>query len=452
MTTLQEIINSNLSLTRDELKADRALVMEIQTILANLGFYPGGGWIDGDLGGLASFSWKGLIDFCTRVGSLSIPSNNVAITLDIAQKLLNTKQVDSILSDAAVTTSVINKLKEIQLKSPIVNLNTPASAFVARTINKSPFQKFINDYPTHLEQKPDGTSIVSYGDSFTLSTGATISFSDYPNLKKVPNIDSSGLDFLSSNISHACVCVGSFQDSTDFIKAHWLGKKALEPQQFLSATKFIGVFNAICQINSKSLTTDVDDCIIESPRFRFNSLVEDMVSYRNKFASSNAIGGLFKRFTKREDLESWIKDQTGNDSIEFCGAYGESPLITNPNIKDTTTGEAVLNSTLKGKTGDNFISAYDLVRLISMLGWHLHLPSTAQLPSAQWKNLENVVRAMGRDSARYVDVALEILGVVNVISEPVIISKVGWGDSSMTYAAFVKFVDRRITPSIAVAI
>jgi hypothetical protein len=173
-----------------------------------------------------------------------------------------------------------------------------------------------------------------------------------------------------------------------------------------------------------------------------------MVSYRNKFGSSNAIGALFKRFTKREDLESWIKDQTGNKSIEFCGAYGEGSLITDPNIRDTTIRKPVLNSTTSiGKIGDNLISAYDLVRLISMLGWHLHLPSTAQLPSAQWKSLESVVRAMGRDTARYVDVALETLGVVNVISEPVIISKVGWGNSSMTYAAFVKFVDRRITPS-----
>jgi hypothetical protein len=54
---------------------------------------------------------------------------------------------------------------------------------------------------------------------------------------------------------------------------------------------------------------------------------------------------------------------------------------------------------------------------------------------------------MGNDTARYVDVALETLGIVNVISEPVIISKVGWGDGSMTYAALVKFVDRRMTPS-----
>ena len=66
MATLQDIINNNQTLTRSQLTGDRALVIEIQTKLANLGFYPGGGWIDGGLGDLNSFSWKGLIDFCTK--------------------------------------------------------------------------------------------------------------------------------------------------------------------------------------------------------------------------------------------------------------------------------------------------------------------------------------------------------------------------------------------------
>lgn len=448
MTTLQEVINNNLLFTRSELKADKGLVREIQIKLSNLGFYPGGQWIDGNLGGLDSYSWKGLLDFCNTVGITSLPSASVGINQDIAKTLVEKLQVNLVLDQAKDNSFILSKLKNIQDDTLILfNPGVPV-AFLTRTTNSSPIKDHINNYPTYLESKPNGTSIISYGDSFTLSTGATISFSDYPILGDVPNIDTSGLDFLSSSdISHACVCVGSFQDSTSFIKTHWLGKKALEPQQFYSTTKFIGVLNTICQINSKFPTTDVDDCIIESPRFRFNSLIEDMVSYRNKFGRSNAIGALFKRFTRREDLESWIKAQTGNNNIEFCGAYHDPSLITKPNIQDTTTRIPVLKSTSIGKTGDNLISAYDLVRLISMLGWHLHLPSTAQLPSAQWKSLESVVRAMGRDTARYVDVALETLGVVNVISEPVIISKVGWGDSSMTYAALVKFVDRRTTPS-----
>jgi hypothetical protein len=446
MATLQDIINNNQTLTRSQIKGDRALVMEIQTKLANLGFYPGGGWIDGSLGDLNSFSWKGLIDFCTKVGGVSIPSDSVAINKDIAQKLLNTKQIDSVLKSANKN-SILTRLQQIQPKSPIVNRNTPPSAFVSRTINKSPFQPLIINYPTFLDQKPDGTSIISYGDSFTLSNGNVVIFSDYPVLKKQPNIDNTGLNFLSSDISHACVCVGSFSHSSSPIKAHWLGKNALDPQQLLSATKFIGALNTVCQINANFINTDIDDCVIESPKFHFNDLVKDMVSYKFEFGSSNGIGALFKRFTERPKLEEWIIEQTGNTGIKFRGGYGEDPLIANPKVKDNTTGNVVLFFDNKGATGDNLISTYDLVRLISMLGWHLHLPTNTKLPSAQWKSLESVVRAMGHDTARYVDVALETLGVVNVISEPVIISKVGWGDSSMTYAAFVKFVDRRFTPA-----
>jgi hypothetical protein len=449
MSTLQDVINGGLSLTRDKLKADRGLVMEIQTKLANLGFYPGGGWIDGDLGGLDSFSWKGLIDFCQRVG-ISIPSNNVAINQNIAQKLIDTKQVDSILSDAENTSVILNKLKKIQNSSPIVNPNTPSSAFVARTINKSPFQRLINNYPAHLEQKPDGTAIISYGDSFTLLTGVKVNFSDYPDRGDKPIIDNTGLNFLSTfNISNASVCVGSFTDINSPIKAHWLGKDALDPEQLLSATKFIGVLNAVCQINEKSINTDADDCVIETPRYRLNDLVKDMVNYKYEYGSSNSIGLMFKRFTERPQLEKWIVAQTGNSGIEFRGGYSEDPLIANPKIKDTTTNTVVLpdDDIGIGQKGDNLVSTYDLVRLISMLGWHLHLPQTAKLPAAQWKSLESVVRAMANDTARYVDVALETLGVVNVISEPVIISKVGWGNSSMTYAALVKFVDQRVTPS-----
>ncbi|MFM6344062.1 MAG: hypothetical protein ACKPFK_02805, partial [Dolichospermum sp.] len=286
MTTLPDIINNNQTLTRSQLKADKGLVIEIQTKLANLGFYPGGGWIDGGLGDLNSFSWKGLINFCTKVGGVSIPSDLVAINKDIAQKLLNAKQVDSVL-ETANKNSILTRLQQIQAPSPIINRNTPPSAFVSRTINGSPFESLVINYPTFLEQKPDGTSIISYGNSFTLLNGSVVNFSDYPKLGQQPTIDNTGLNFLSSNISHACVCVGSFPDSSSLIKAHWLGKNALEPVTlWWSTTKFIGVLNTVCQINQNSLNTDVDDCVIESPRNRFNDLVKDMVSYQGQ--SSNA--------------------------------------------------------------------------------------------------------------------------------------------------------------------
>ena len=444
MVTLQNIVSDDLSLTHSKLKLDKALVMEIQLLLSALGYYPVGGWIDGDLGEVRSFSWKGLISFCTDT-RVSLPSSASAINLDIAQKLLDTKQVVSIFNSADIS-SIRQKLKKIQDASIIVNGNVASASFVARTINKSPFQTQINKYPTHLAQKPDGTSIISYGDSFTLSNGSSVNFSDYPNQGNKPTIDTEGLNFLPANISHACVCIGSFGDTNSLIKTRWLGKNPFSPQQLLSATKFIGVLNAICQINKNNIDVDVDDCVIESPRYRFNELLKDMVNYSWQISSSNRIGALFKRFTERPQLERWILEQTDNTGIKFRGGYGENSLISNPKIRDTTTNQVVLSFDNTGSTGNNLISTYDLVRLISMLGWHLHLPNTAKLPSAQWKSLESVIRAMGLDTARYVDVALETLGVVNVISQPVVISKVGWGTSSMAYTALVKFVDERTTP------
>ncbi len=439
MATLQDIITSNLTLTQSQLKADRQLVMEVQTKLANLGFYPGGPWIDGDVGNSSSFSWLGLINFCNAVGGISIPSTSLAIDSGIATKLVGTPQVIAVLDGAKNTTAILDSFKKIQIASPIINGSTPPSAFVSRTINKSPFQSLVDNYPASLEGRPDGNSIAF--------SNPTIGLDEYPDRGSKPNIDNTALNFLDSVIENACVCIGSFTDSTSKIKAHWFGRKSTKIEQFLSATKFIGVLNTVCQINEKSPNTDIDDCTIESPKKRFNLLVNDMVSMSENISSSNSIASMFKRFTQRPMLEKWISDITGN-TVDFTGGFLDSPFIQNPIVKDITTGTTVasFSSSPPSPNGNNAVSAYDLVRLISMLGWHQHLEPTAQLPFAQWKSLESIVRSMGIDTARYVDVALETLGLINVISEPVIISKVGFGPSSMTYVAFVKFVDNSVNP------
>jgi hypothetical protein len=445
MATLQSIISSGSSLTFNQLKSDRSLTSEIQLKLANLGFYPGGGWIDGDLGDSTSFTWTGLIDFCKRVGGVPQPSNIVAIDPSIAQQLLDTQQIPTILNDAANTSEILDRLKVIQKASPIVNTKTgTGSAFVSRTINNSPIQTLIAKYPDNIEQKPDGIDIAFADSSANLFT--------YPDLGDQPTIDDTGLDFLASNISHACVCIGGFEDSISPVKVRWFGHKSLDSVTlWWSTTKFIGVLNTVCQINQKSASTDIKNCVIKSPRSSLTSLVRDMVTYQGK--SSNAIGALFKSFTKREVLSAWIKAQTGNINVDFRGSYSEDPLISPATIEDLTDSSFSLRSTSEGDASNsNQLAAYDLVRLISMLGWHPHLTPESQLPSAQWESLKSIVQEMGNDTARYVDVALETLGLVNVISEPVIISKVGWGDiinsssGSMTYAAFVKFIDRRTNP------
>ena len=455
MATLQDIISDNKTFSRSQLKSDKTLVRLIQIRLRNLGLYPGGQWIDGDLGSGDTFTWRGLKNFCQASALTGLPSETAAINPEMAKKLIDTRQLSTVLDQAKNTSSILKKLKDIQDNSLVAANIGVTHAFVARTLTNSPFASEVDDYPGHLAQKPDGVKLVSYGETFTLAgTGDLVTFTDYPNRGKLPKIDHSGLNFLPNNISHACLCVGSFEDSTSPIKTHWLGKDSLSSQQFLSSTKFIGVLNAIEQINSKFPDVDVDNCVIKSPRRKFLDLLTDMVSYRQdakgNFGRSNQIGVLFKRFTKREDLEKWLRARTGDSNSQFRGGYGASPLISNPRIEDLTrTGNKVVleASSSTGATGNNLISAYDLVRLITMLGWHLHLTSDSRFVGSQWKSLETLVRAMGTDPARYVDVALETLGVINLISEPVVLSKAGFGKSSFTYVAFVKFVDNRATPA-----
>lgn len=362
---------------------------------------------------------------------------------------MDKQQIPSILNDASNTASIFNKLADIQSDTPVSGDHV---AFLDRTIKNSPFEQEIKKYPANLTQQPDGTSLVSYGKTFQLAgSGTTVTFEDYPAKGFLPNIDGTGLDFLDDSIERACVCVGSFVPGDDEIKVHWLGKRSLVEDQFGSSTKFIGVLNTICQLNATHPNSDVDNCVIGfgqgNRRYSFSALVEDMLTYASKIAASNSIAAMFKRFSTRKGLEDWTISITGNQGLSFRGYYGVEfpPFIDDPILFDTTlTGnQRVLKAAPEVGGGPNSISAYDLVRLISMLGWHLHLPEGVRLPEAQWNSLESVVRAMGLDTARYIDVALETLGLVNVVSEPVIISKLGLVPSSLTYVAFVKLVDNR---------
>jgi hypothetical protein len=446
MATLQNIANDNLSLTFEQLKDDEGLVSEIQIKLANLGLYPGGGWLDGDLG---ETSWKGLKEFCTRVGGVPISSEAVAIEPSIAKKLIETVQIVSILNDRNTAKTILDYLTRFQ-KAPIVNKNTNGTAFVSRSIDGSPFASLIEkQYLANLLQRPDGTSIISYGAIFTSPNGTVVNFNDYSDRGTKPIIDNTALKFLDVlDIDNACVCIGSFASNSSAIKSRWLGKDADDVAQFYSTTKFIGVLNMVCKINENSPESNLSDCSIGG--HRLYDLVKDMVNYKERISSSNELGAMFKRFSTRPELQKWIRDITDNDNVLFLGGYGYPPYIQNPVVKDNRLNTNILrNADLGNISADNAVSAYDLVRLISMLGWNSHLAPSATLPLPPngEETYDSIIRAMGYDTARYVDIALQTLGLAKVITEPVVISKAGWGDpNGMTYAAFVRFVDRRSNP------
>ena len=60
------------------------------------------------------------------------------------------------------------------------------------------------------------------------------------------------------------------------------------------------------------------------------------------------------------------------------------------------------------------------------------------------------MEGLGYDSVRYIDAALEHLGLVDAVASPVVISKLGYGAETgdpeidaLTYAAFAQFSDLR---------
>ena len=183
------------------------------------------------------------------------------------------------LQDSSLILSI---LKSIQTASPIKSGDL--GAYLHRDLVNSPLKPWMKDYPEYLAQQPDGVDLVSYGKTFTLQgSDKTITFEDYPKRGKRPSIDSSGLNFLNSGISRACVCVGSFAEGEDFIKAHWLGRNSLVESQYLSSTKFIGVLNTVSQLNTVSPSTDIDECRIGSAngrRYDFYSLIEGHADLR----------------------------------------------------------------------------------------------------------------------------------------------------------------------------
>ncbi|MBE9228036.1 hypothetical protein IQ264_21675 [Phormidium sp. LEGE 05292] len=317
-------------------------------------------------------------------------------------------------------------------------------ALLYQGVQSSPYKEEIKDYPQRLSTK-DYQKLGAKKESEKPGK-----FSPYPQVGQLPQIDDKGLDFLHEDIQEACVCVASFE--TGNLLTHWLGRNALRKGQFWSATKILPILNVVSRVNANSPNTDVDDCVIRDRDRRkrdvpFYELVWDVVSYGDRIASSNSLAAMFKRFETRQGLENWVKKITGNKNLEFRGRYGEPPYLDRPEIYDLKRKKVVLSSTSEGTSGENLVTAYDLTRCVTLLGWHQHLPLEIKLLNAQWNSLESIVRAMGTDACRYTDLAIKQLGLDKKIRSPVIISKLGNGNSDsrnryeIVYVMLIQFID-----------
>ncbi len=319
--------------------------------------------------------------------------------------------------------------------------NSDKLAILDKGIQNSPYQNQVENYPENLTILP------------SLAIPGAKAF---PNVGELPNIDEQGLSFIHPDIKEACICLAGTAGGP--FKSRWLGRNSLDKCQWWSSTKIIAILNVICSLNS-----DINTCQIrgDGKNLDFNEVVEDVITYAKKVGSSNALSAMFKCFQTYVGLESWLKEITGNNHTEFQGLYGEEPFIMSPEIAQDN--QVLLSAVSESKkredqTGENTVTAYDLTRIMSMIGWYYHLPESAKLPGMSWENLQPFIRNIGKDSARYVDVALEKLGIQNSIKSPVILSKMGFGYSSsrkrteLTYTCFTQFEYNGEVNSIAMTL
>lgn len=424
--SLQRIAGGTTSLTLADLRQDNSLCIHLQKCFRALGLYPGGKLVDGDFGPRSQEAFK---QFCINVGiTVVVP---IQLNPSIAQILLSTLQIPSILGDFSIAT-VKRQIADFQ---KAVGANDAKLGFLDMGVDRSPFKHLVYQYSNFL----DNTKTAGIDTDLAPS----LSFDSYPNLGDVPNINSSKLAFLPPDITQACICIGKIDGG--FFSSSWLGKNELKPVECLSATKIIPILNVLCQIGSR-FPLDPSDLILknngsEVRRFEFSSALIDICSYRISVPHSNAMSATLNSFEK--DRESWIKQQTGNsNSIQFGGKYGVTPIISMPELRDQSKNpkDPSLLSFKKEAIGGNSISAYDLTRFISLVGWHQFLSASQQLSSISQKGLNQAIMALGTDTARYVDTAISTLGLENVIESAIVLSKLGYGNSALVYTAFVQFL------------
>ena len=322
-----------------------------------------------------------------------------------------------------------------------------------RNFAPSPLLSHIPVYADRLSSLPDGVNVVSYGEIATLGevSQVRVRFRPYPALGKIPNIENIGLEFLHESIQEACISIGSLVNGQ--MLSRWIGRNPLRNVQFWSSTKILPLLYTICKANQAKPNQAIAFCMIADAQKKetsrsFSEMAQRICSYNEvNGMSSNGLAAMFKQFATPLELQNWLKGITGNQNLSFQGRYGEKPYIEKPILLDTT-GQDFIDASKEPHRGDNLISAYDLTRIVSQIAWHRHLPPPNRLPAAQWHSLSSLITAMGYDTARYVDTAIAALGLQYFISDPVVISKMGFGYSDqrkcteLTYTACIQFVDR----------
>jgi hypothetical protein len=437
------------------------LVREIQDDLQKIGLYDG--QVDGIFG---KYTEAALLQFSNVV---SLDSNLDSQSQEVKNKLLSLPEVvGELLQINGQGDRLFQKFwNEQQL---LVNMGQVSDAHLGfldrgakgtptgtvhdlpnRSFAPSPFFAQANQFTQRLGQQPDGIHVITHKEVEILAgSSVRVRFRPFPNVGALPQIEEVGLEFLHPDITEACVVTGTIIKGQ--LLTRWMGRNALRNAQFWSTTKIIPLLYTIAAANRKSPRLPINQCWItdkaRTVAYNFGDLASRICTYEETNGmTSNGLSAMFKQFTTPQNLEGWLKSITGNQKLVFQGRYGEAPFLPLPYLMGGPEHSLVLESSTQPHRGENLISAYDLTRVVTQMAWHRHLTPSQRLPGAQWHSLATLVEAMSLDTARYFDAAFSALGLERFISQPVILSKMGFGYSDqrkrteLTYTAYVQFVD-----------
>jgi hypothetical protein len=245
----------------------------------------------------------------------------------------------------------------------------------------------------------------------------------YPPLQIIPPIDEEKLAFLSPDITEACLCLGRFYG--DELYCQWWGRNALIPVQMWSTTKIIPMLAVLIFADRQAPSSSYLNWRIGN--YSIGKIYDRIMDYADhELMTSNALAGMLKQFFSPQEMSAWLMQITGNTNVEFTGLYGEEPFIAQPTLVDAVNNNCLLfpstNSHQIGR-GQNLVSAYDLTRLMSLIGWHFHLPPSAQLPLTNSENLRLLTNSLSRDNGRYLD------RLRSKFMDGLVLSKMGFGYS-----------------------
>jgi hypothetical protein len=278
-----------------------------------------------------------------------------------------------------------------------------------------------------------------------------------PALGRLPQpFDGAGLGFLPAEISEACVCLDGSGTGGSGAGPAWLGRRALDPLECLSSTKIVPLLQVLCR--SGALVADEPAQLRVRHRggdgasLGLERICLDVVSYASCVGSSNGLAAMLNQLEPQP--EQWIRGITGQPRpIRFAGRYGEEPTIRVPEL--TTAAGRLLLPFARPAAAGNRLAVYDLTRLLALVGWHGRLSPEQRLAGLSAAGRRLAVRALATDPARYLDVALAALGLerdaAGSSERPVILSKLGYGESALVYAAFLLWRGRSLAFCLRVA-